>query len=167
MPINSLRAVIYTQNQSNHVCIPLCTMAECRVHPALLIVALNVALAKLLPSYLLIQWLKGLTPPLHSPRSEPRKCLHHYILSYPVQADRAQAPPVSSHISVHTGCRKQGLHNPFRELHCNTVTLWLLLGPTFESCKHCTGFTATSAEEGITSGSKKKERAPLLCLCFQ
>lgn len=39
MHINSLRAVSYTQNQSNHLCIPLCTRAESRVHPALLIVA--------------------------------------------------------------------------------------------------------------------------------
>lgn len=39
MHINSLRAVSYTQNQNNPLCIPLCTMAESRAHPALLIVA--------------------------------------------------------------------------------------------------------------------------------
>lgn len=59
MHINSLRAVIYTQNQSSHFCFAPCTMAESRVHPALL---LNAVLAKLLLSHLLVQWLKGLTP---------------------------------------------------------------------------------------------------------
>lgn len=100
---------------------------------------------------------------MHSPCSEPRKkrsCLHHAILSYPVQADGGQAPPVSSHSSVHTGCKKLGLHNLSWELHCNiTVVAW----PTFESYKHCADFTATSAEKGKTPESKQNARALLLC----
>lgn len=156
MPINSLRAVIYTQNQSNHLCIPLCTTAESRVHPALLIVALNAVLAKLLPSHLLMQWLKGLTPLCTALiLNQGSVCIVMFFhTQYRQMGDRlllSHPTPLAYRL------RKAGLAQPVPGAslqHCYaTVVAW----PTFESCKHRTGFTATSAEKGITSESKKKK----------
>lgn len=152
--INRLRAVNYTQNQSNHLCIPPFTMAESRVHPFLLIVAPEHGAGKAASVTFADAVAEGSDPSLHSPCSEPRKkrsCLHHSILSYPTQADGGQAPPVSSHSPVHSGCEKQGLHNPSRELHCNTATSQSLLGPHLGAANTVLDFTATSAEKGITS----------------
>lgn len=132
MRINSLRAVIYTQNQGNHLCIAPCTMAESRVHPALLIVAPECHAGKAASVTFADAVAEGSDSPLHSFCSEPRKkrsCLYHSVLSYPVEADGGQASPVSSHSSVHRGWKKQGLHNLSWEFHCNTATSQLLLGP--------------------------------------
>lgn len=132
MCINSLRAVIHTQNQGNYLCIAPCTMAESRVHPALLIVAPECCAGKAASVTLADAVAEGSDSPLHSLCSEPRKKrsrLHHPILSYPVQAGGGQVSPVSSRSSGHTGWKKQDLHNLSWEFHCNTATSQLLLGP--------------------------------------
>lgn len=128
MHIKSLRAVIYTQKSDQP---PLhLPMHSGREQSSPCLAHCSSSMWHCQNCFCHICWCSGWRSdsPLHSLCSEPRKkrsCLHHSILSYPVQADGGQAPPVSSH----TGCKKQGLHNPSQELHCSTATSQLLLGP--------------------------------------
>lgn len=105
--------------------------------------------------------------PLHSPCSEPRKkrsCLHHSILSHPVQAVGGQAPPVSSHSSEHTGCKNLGLHSPSWELHCNTATSQLLLGPHLRATNTVLTSQQSLPRREFREQVKVKRTTPLLVL---
>lgn len=109
---------------------------------------------------------EGSDPPLHSPRSEPRKCLHRYVLSYPVQADGGQAPPVSPHTSgIQTAESRACTTRPgsftATLLHhgCCLAHIWELQTLYWLHSNLC--------REGNNFRVQKKERASLLCLCFQ